>query len=438
MLFSLFFSLGIFCSSYSQTSSPQSVSIIALINDCFDVSALQRNGIDIGSRVGNIVTLRMSPDKSKILKNNPGITYFQKAHKIKPNLVRVIPDMRADSVYAKNELMEGYTGKDVIIGVTDWGFDYTHPMFYDTALKHTRILAAWDQFKTSGPHPKGYSYGTEYVGETELLAAEKDTFNIYQYATHGSHVAGITGGSGGGTVHRGVAFDANFLFVTFLVDEAAVLDAFAWMKAKAEFYNKPLVINMSWGLYHFGTLDGTSLLSQAIDEYSNQGVVFVTSGGNNGDEVFHIKKDFDKDTVQSLVGFYPYNAHPKMWGQSITMWGEPQKTFSTSFEVYDNSKNKLVESPIYSTIGTEMYTDSFFLIGADTISYNIKTVQKFPLNRRPHMRLRVKNTNTNLHIALKSYATEGTVHYWNLVELSNDVGNWGLPFTALENWMGSG
>ena len=46
------------------------------------------------------------------------------------------------------------------------------------------------------------------------------------------------------------------------------------------------------------------------------------------------------------------------------------------------------------------------------------------------MRLRVKNTNTSLKILLKSTADTGTVHYWNLTELTNDVGNWGMPFST--------
>jgi subtilisin family serine protease len=44
--------------------------------------------------------------------------------------------------------------------------------------------------------------------------------------------------------------------------------------------------------------------------------------------------------------------------------------------------------------------------------------------------MRIKNTNTNLSIVMVSGASGGgTVHYWNLVELSNGVGNWGLAFT---------
>ena len=74
------------------------------------------------------------------------------------------------------------------------------------------------------------------------------------------------------------------------------------MKNQADSTQKRLVINMSWGMYSMGSMDGNSLLSQAIDEYSNQGVTFVSSAGNNGDENFHISKSFN-DTIDSILSY---------------------------------------------------------------------------------------------------------------------------------------
>jgi len=356
--------------------------------------------------------------------------YVELSRKNQPTLDKAIHDMRADSVQLGIGLPESYTGKDVYIGITDWGFDYTSPMFYDTALQQTRIIAAWDQFKTSGPSPVGYNYGTEYSTSAALLTAGSDTSNIYSYATHGTHVAGIAGGSGAGTAYRGVAFDANFLFVTFLVDETAVLDAWEWMYQKALTDGKRLVVNMSWGLYHFGTLDGTSLLSQAITAYTDLGVVFANSAGNNGNVNFHIKKTFNNETIKSKVDFYPYSSNPNMWGQSIHAWGEPGQSFSNGIIVANSNNLTLIESPFYSTNNTASYIDTFLVTGIDTVWYNISADSAHYLNNRPQMRLRVKNTNTTLKVILKSTATSGTVHYWNVTELTNDVGNWGMPFTT--------
>jgi subtilisin family serine protease len=318
----------------------------------------------------------------------------------------------------------------VLIGVTDWGFDYTHPVFYDTLLQTNRIFAAWDQFKTNGPAPNGFSYGTEYATPSSLLAAGSDTSNIYSYGTHGTHVAGIAGGAGANTAYRGVAYDAQFLFVTFLVDEGAVLDAWQWMYQKALAADKRLVINMSWGLYHFGTLDGTSLLSQAIDAFSNLGVVFVNSGGNNGAVNFHLKKTFNNDLLKSRIEFYDYSANPNMWGQSIHAWGEAGQAFENGLIITNSSNVLLAETPFYSTATTSSYIDTFLVVNQDTIWYNISADAAHPLNGKPQMRLRVKNTNTALRVQLKSQANAGTVHYWNVTELTNDVGNWGMDFLA--------
>ena len=239
------------------------------------------------------------------------------------------------------DLPHGYTGKNVLIGITDWGFDYSHPMFYDTAMVASRVLAAWDQYKTSGPTPAGFAYGTEYDTPAELDAAQADTANIYSYATHGSHVAGISGGGGAGTAYRGVGYDAQYLFTTFLVDDASVLDAYSWMNQKSISESKRLVINQSWGLYYIGTLDGNSLLSQALNNYSDLGVVFCTSAGNNGAVNFHIKKSFANDTIKSRVTFNPYSGYPTMWGQSLSITCQMhQHKFENCNEIYCHIRHR--------------------------------------------------------------------------------------------------
>ncbi len=406
------------------------LSFVGKINTNFNPLSVKENGILIGKPIDKIVSVRIPLNQLNSWQELSGFDYLTLSNKFQVMNDRGVKDMRADSVQQGIGLPEGYTGKDVYIGITDWGFDYTSPMFYDTSLTQTRIVAAWDQFKTSGPNPQDFNYGTEYVGASALLAAGSDTANIYSYGTHGTHVAGICGGSGAGTIYRGVAFESKLLFVTFLVDEAAVLDAWQWMYDKATADGKRLVINMSWGLYHFGTLDGTSTLSQAISAFSDLGVVFVNSGGNNGNVNFHIKKTFANNLLKSKVDFYSYSANPNMWGQSIHAWGEVGQSFESGIIVTNSSNAVLVESPFYNTNTTTAYIDTFLVTGTDTIWYNITADAFHPLNQRPQMRLRVKNTDTGLKVLLKSQASSGTVHYWNVTELSNDVGNWGMPFAT--------
>lgn len=409
------------------------LSLLAKVNANFNPLHLEEQGVLVGKRIKNSITLRYPIEALSTLYTAEGVDVFQVAGKIAPNLDRARYDTKVDSVHKGYALPSAYTGKDVLIGVTDWGFDYTHPMFYDTLLEQTRILAAWDQFKTSGPHPSGFDYGTEYSSSSALIEAGSDTANIYSYATHGTHVAGIAGGSGGGTAYRGIGFESEFLFVTFLVDEAAVLDAWAWMYEKSVAENKRLVVNMSWGLYHTGALDGTSILSEAMDNYSDLGVVFVTSAGNNGDVNFHVKKAFENDTIRTRINFYTGGLET-LWGQSIHGWGDIGESFSSGIQLLNGSNDVLVETPWYSTATTDTYIDSFIVAegGEDTIFYNLAMDAAYPSNDRPQMRMRIKKpTNPSLRIVLKSTATSGLVHFWNVTELVTDVGNWGMPFTGL-------
>lgn len=406
------------------------LSMLAKSNAQFSAEELVWQRILFTEPLQQFLSVKIPLQKLSCIQELKGLEYLEIAGKINPNLDKAIKDLRADSVHHGYGLPQGYTGKNVLIGVTDWGFDYTHPVFYDTLLQTNRIFAAWDQFKTNGPAPNGFSYGTEYATPSSLLAAGSDTSNIYSYGTHGTHVAGIAGGAGANTAYRGVAYDAQFLFVTFLVDEGAVLDAWQWMYQKALAADKRLVINMSWGLYHFGTLDGTSLLSQAIDAFSNLGVVFVNSGGNNGAVNFHLKKTFNNDLLKSRIEFYDYSANPNMWGQSIHAWGEAGQAFENGLIITNSSNVLLAETPFYSTATTSSYIDTFLVVNQDTIWYNISADAAHPLNGKPQMRLRVKNTNTALRVQLKSQANAGTVHYWNVTELTNEVGNWGMDFLA--------
>ena len=387
-------------------------------------------GVLHGAAIGNISTVKIPLQVISQLDLSAVFSYFEIPSKVSPMLDRVRYDVGADSVYWGINLPEGFDGEEVLIGITDWGFDYTHPMFYDTLLQQTRVVAAWDQFKTSGPHPNGYGYGAEYVGSDELLAAQVDTANIYSYNTHGSHVAGIAAGGGAGIQYRGMAPAAGLLFTTFLIDAASVIDGFVWMQQIAEAQGKRLVINMSWGLTYMGTLDGTSLLSQVIDQMSDEGVVFVASAGNNGDNDHHIKHTFNNSQFQTRINFDAQTPEPNNWGQSVTMWGEPNQSFWSRVQVYNNLNTLVAESAMYNTSAMPAYFDSLMIVGSDTVFFNLTTDAAFPTNNRPHMRLRVRNNSNSLRVILNSGAESGTVHYWNVIELLTGVGNWGLPFTS--------
>jgi subtilisin family serine protease len=407
------------------------LSVAGHLNADPDWSQLIAAGCIRGSEVGRIGTVKVPVETLSQINWSAVFEYVEVPAKVFPHLDKVIKDTRVDSVQQGIGLPMGFSGDNVIIGVADWGFDYTHPMFYDTLLQQSRVIAAWDQFRNAGDHPETFGYGVEFDTIDELMNAGSDTSNIYSYNTHGTHVAGIAGGGGAGIDYRGMAPAAGFLFNTFLIDYASVIDGFVWMKEKAESMNKRLVINMSWGLFYIGTMDGNSLISEAISELSDQGVIFVSSAGNNGDANFHIKKVFDQDEIQTRIIFDSYQNTPNMWGQSVTAWGEPGEPFNIRLSIYATVNTILDVTPDFSTATMEAYVDSFLVSGNDTVWYNITCDAAHPLNGRPHMRIRVRNLDSTIKVALHASAESGTVHFWNVVELTTGVGNWGLNFMAV-------
>jgi subtilisin family serine protease len=411
----------------------QYLSLFGKLNQNPDWNSMHPSALILGSRIGDIQTLKVDIQYLDEINWHTVFQYLEVPDRVQPHLNRVREDLSIDSIHAGVGLPSGLDGEGVIVGVTDWGFDYTHPMFYDSLNGHTRIIAAWDQYRQNGDTPQDFDYGVEFNTESELLSALGDTANIYSYGTHGTHVAGIAGGSGAGTDYIGMAPMCNFLFATFLIDAASVIDAYTWMKGIADTQNKRLVINQSWGLLYMGTLDGNSLLSQAIDALSAQGVVFSSSAGNNGDANFHISHEFNQDTTISRVQFDSYASYPTMWGQSITLWGEQGNSFEARLSVHANNYSELNSTEWINTGSATGYDEGILIVNSDTVFYNITVDSAFALNGRPHMRIRVRNTNTAYRIGLNLTAAAGIVHGWNVIELVNGVGNWGLPFITMGN-----
>jgi hypothetical protein len=137
------------------------IGFLCITNDTFDPEAAQNEAVRFGARIGQVLSMRIDATQLDVLYTIPGLTYAELAGKVAPDLDKVLRATRVDSVHAGINLPQAYAGNNVLIGITDWGFDYTHPMFYDTSLTATRIRAAWDQYRQAGPAPAGFNYGTE-------------------------------------------------------------------------------------------------------------------------------------------------------------------------------------------------------------------------------------------------------------------------------------
>jgi minor extracellular serine protease Vpr len=411
------------------------IHVLAKTNSSFSLGEVQNEGWKTGMFFGQILSARIPLNIFLNHFSNSAIDYIEVAERLDAFLDLAVADTRADSVHLGINLPQSYTGKDVIIGVVDWGFDYSHPTFYDTAMQRYRVVAAWDQVKTGTP-PNGFSHGAFYGDSISLLTAQADTFS-YVSDYHGTHCAGIAGGAGAGTNFRGIGFDADLLFSQMGGHATYSLDAFQWMFNMSQSLGKRLVINNSYGSYRNNPLDGTSLTSQVIDAFSDSGVVFIFSAGNNGASGFHIKKQFNNDSIRSLISGFNYAGDPDLWGQTITMWGEVGKNFSAKIRVYGSS-GYLGETDFYNNSTALPFTDTFLVFGMDTIYYTVTADLAHPLNGRAQMSFDVKKTNSSHSVILISEANNGTVHFYNTRKTIFGGGNTGNGFTTFGAGYNSG
>lgn len=320
-------------------------------------------------------------------------------------------------------ILTPYSGKDIVVGIVDIGFQTNHPTFFDSLAKTYRVKRFWRQSDTAMAGPAGFAYGRLFTDKDAILS-HRDSGEM-----HGTHVAGIAAGSGYGTANRefaGVAYDADLVFVDIkysddqyqpsaygdkYVANAAIIDAYDYIFKYADSVQKPCVINLSWGM-HIGPHDGTSLFDLAADALGGEGKVIVGAAGNDGATRIHLSHNFDNDTVSAFT----FDNRRKQNNQEfvfVDAWGSKSSNFSVAVAMYDTLGNALSETEFFET--NKGNTEKRFLIsGADTIEVNIALTASFALNNCPNAGIEIRNNNPQERFAVLRFASKNTsLHAWN-------------------------
>ena len=120
----------------------RSINFLAKMAPGYDRDVLEKAGIAIGAEAGQIVALRVPTESVGVLESDKEVLEYSISHRIAaPDCDRTRHDTRADSVqngWGMPESMR-YTGEGVYIGITDWGFDYTHPNYNGQNHSNWRI-----------------------------------------------------------------------------------------------------------------------------------------------------------------------------------------------------------------------------------------------------------------------------------------------------------
>jgi len=107
------------------------VGALAQVNNNDALHVLRELGVYVVSHAGSIYTLRIPLDKVVLVLGVGGIERIEIGSELSLDMVRELNSARVDSVHNNwgGLLDQPYFGTGVVIGIIDWGFDYTHPNF---------------------------------------------------------------------------------------------------------------------------------------------------------------------------------------------------------------------------------------------------------------------------------------------------------------------
>ncbi|MBE5922273.1 MAG: peptidase S8 [Lachnospiraceae bacterium] len=198
------------------------------------------------------------------------------------------------------------TGSGVLLGIIDSGIDYRHPEFL-TENGQTRIVALWDQSISNGTPPDGYFLGSLFTEEQINAALSQPTAQnsvpSQDTSGHGTHVAGICGGS-----RIGVAPNASLLIVKLASPipggfprTSELMQGIDFCVRESVRLDMPIAINLSFG-NSYGSHLGTSLLETYIDSLNGVGKsTLVTGSGNEGAGGGHKEITLTPDTSTAPI-----------------------------------------------------------------------------------------------------------------------------------------
>lgn len=323
-----------------------------------DLSLLQTDFPDIQITIlSNQYGILVIPESQiDAVANSPLITYMEKPKRLFFSTFQARQASCITVVQSASSQIPGVTngldGNGIIVGIIDSGIDYTHPDFRNEDGT-TRILELWDQTLEQICTQENINRALEQETESERLAICPSR----DLSGHGTHVAGIAAGNGRASdgIYRGVAYRSNLLIVKLGVPDpngfpstTELMQAIDFCVRRAEFYGKPLALNLSFG-NNYGSHSGTSLLETFINDIAgiNQNCICIGTGneGSSGGHTGAKLSNSESNRIEFAVSAYETTLNIQLW-----------KNYVDEFRISISDPSGSRTIPIDPVPGTSRYT----------------------------------------------------------------------------------
>ena len=264
---------------------------ISVTIDCEDAQALveklQADGFTARVATENVLTARISMDAVERIAAMPEVKHIALARRFQKKMDKARAATNVTKIHAGEGLETPFTGKGVVIGVIDQGFQFDHAAF-KTSDNKQRVRAVWDFTKQDSQPTTTIPTG----GEKEQ--------------SHATHVTGIAAGTDIGNGYGGVAPGADIIMMPSTFDDDEIINGVKYVKEFAEKEGKPWVVNMSFGS-QIGPHDGTQLYDQTIEKMIGKGGLVTAANGNEGGQKIHASAELKPGETRYVIFDRPAN-----------------------------------------------------------------------------------------------------------------------------------
>lgn len=318
---------------------------ILIVADDGEAEELERQGVIIWHRRADMA-LALVPRDFQEARRLRGAGPSVRARRALPALDVAKTYYGADRILSGAGLAGPYTGKGVVVGFCDSGFDPGHIAFKDAeGRSRVRRLVYYDE-------PKGIRKVMD--SPEEIAAWTTDNEDMF----HGTHVANIMAGGYKGNGYSGMAPGADIVAATSQLYDAGILSACEDIVEYARSVGKPAVINLSLGSYN-GPHDGSSLFCRYLDLIGEEAIVCVAAG-NEADDAHSYRLTFSDEVPSWRARIHSSDGSQfRVFGMTDA-WSADSRPVSVRLLVYDLSYGKCVyeSAPVSGPDGCRLEVSS--------------------------------------------------------------------------------
>lgn len=310
---------------------------VEAIIECTDSKAVVQAIHDMGGEAeefsAKVVTAQLSLEHIAALAALDEVVSISQARQHSLTLTEARQKTGVDKIHTGEGLETPFTGKGVIVGIIDQGFEFRHVAFLD-ADENPRARVYWNHQRSTGRPTTAIPSGGDGLSDG-----------------HATHVTNIAAGSRISENNLyGMAPDAELIMITSTFTDNNVMQEAKYVRDFAREEGKPWVVNMSFGS-QLGPHDGSRLYDQTMSELVEPGGFIVTAMGNEGNMNLHTSYTFVEEGEKKYILFSPSSKN-LVWADLWGMAADGQKHLNVTPVVYKNRAISYEDDTFWASVGS--------------------------------------------------------------------------------------